>query len=825
MCASQSPAGLLDLIAAAFDRTAESVVVIDRTYHLRYANDAACRVQQLPRGELVGASCFVALKDRVGPCGTCPAGEVFTTGQDRELEKSEIRRDGTERWVVHRWFGAGHDENGRPILVVHITHDVTALRAARNHAQSLQAAADSLTRERNRAQSYLENASALIVLLDPEGRVALINRLAAATLGVDAKAAIGMDWFSEFVPADEAEEARRQYANVIASSNCPDKPLDLHQIRCDGALRVIRWYCSIMRSPDGSIEGVLRSGIDVTDELRLARDLSYRSHVLDESVDAVIVHDLSGNPLYANAAARELSGRELPEFLALSPFGWVSPVSRDRMPGFVETLRLQGRTIFETELIGPDSAHIPVETHATMLRIEDEEVVVTASRDITERRAAAETIFRMAYYDDLTGLANRSMFSQALSDALETPACTGDWLALAFLDIDHFKVINDTLGHRHGDELLVRVAERLQAAVRSADTVGRIGGDEFTVLFQPSATKPVADALAEKLLGCFAEPFVIGKETIVATASVGIALSRVGETDCDTMLAHADTAMYSAKYAGRNQHRVYVGAMGEATRRRFELKNSLALAISQGQMVVEYQPQMSVDGERITGVEALVRWHHPEHGVIAPLAFLPAVEESGQVIALGEYVLEEASRHAAAWQREFDPALVVAVNLSPRQFEDPGLIGVIQALLERYALAPSTLELEITEGVAMRDAVRMCTTFERLKLLGVRLAIDDFGTGFSSLDRLMNLDVDTLKLDRAFVADLESDERARAISDTVIYLGRRLGLRVVAEGVETSSQLQILADSGCSEVQGFLLGQPMPADEITELLRAMHERR
>jgi diguanylate cyclase (GGDEF)-like protein len=481
----------------------------------------------------------------------------------------------------------------------------------------------------------------------------------------------------------------------------------------------------------------------------------------------------------------------------------------------------EGVAIYESGALKTDGSVVPLEVHAMTIDLNGEPAVVSAGRDVTERKQAQDTIARMAFYDALTGLANRALFFDRLQHAMDAARRSESTVAVAFLDLDHFKAVNDTLGHRHGDALLVDVANRLVASVRSCDTVARLGGDEFTVLFEGVTDEAEAMDLAERLIACFCEPFDLGDQELFITTSVGVAVAvaNLPETSAEELVLRADTAMYHVKEQGRNGAQVFRHHMGQSARDRFALKNDLRFALERGEMSLYYQPQFRVADRALTGVEALLRWDHPTRGPVGPASFLPLAEESGQIVGIGAWVLREACARVQAWSAAGLGDLRVAVNLSTRQFEDPDLLAVVTELLAESGLAPERLELEVTESLATRDIRHMRTTFDGLRALGVRLAIDDFGTGHSSLDRVMQLNVDTLKLDRRFVGEVGRGGRARAICGAIIFLAHALDLNVIAEGVETDEQLLFLVENECDEMQGFLLGRPAPVPGLEQLLR------
>lgn len=558
---------------------------------------------------------------------------------------------------------------------------------------------------------------------------------------------------------------------------------------------------------------------EVQERTRAARDLEFRSLVLDHTTETIVVHRFDGTVLWANDGACAQRGYAREEFLDLPPFAWIAPESREAAVRAGVELRARGAAVYEAAMVSRDGTVTHQEVHASAVPFGHERVVVTTGRDITERLEAQETISRMAFYDSLTGLANRALFFDRLEHAIATAAPDDSRLAVIFLDLDHFKGVNDTLGHHTGDVLLRAVARRLTGHLREGDTIARIGGDEFTVVLENVASRQDVERLATKLLACFREPFedIEGQELYV-TASMGIVMSRGADRSAETLVAQADTAMYTAKDSGRNAYSFYVSHMSDAAKRRFDLKNDLRGALPGGQLTVRYQPQFRVADGRLVGVEALLRWTHPRHGPVSPTVFLPLAEESGQIFAIGEWTLRQGCEQARRWHTMGADTLRMAINLSARQFEDPRLVSTVAGVLASTGVPPSLLELEITETVATRDTERMRRTFEELRALGVRIAVDDFGTGFSSLGQLMNLDVDTLKIDGRFIQDLGRNAQAAAITNSVVFLAHQLGLNVIAEGVETDEHFELLEHQGCDEMQGFLMGRPMSVAEVDALI-------
>jgi diguanylate cyclase (GGDEF)-like protein len=438
--------------------------------------------------------------------------------------------------------------------------------------------------------------------------------------------------------------------------------------------------------------------------------------------------------------------------------------------------------------------------------------------DITERKRAEQQVQHLAYSDTLTGLPNRALLMHQLRDALARCERDGTQLAVLFLDLDRFKPINDTMGHAVGDELLKAVAQRLRNAVRRSDTVSRLGGDEFVVVLGGIRGHREATRAAQEILDRIAEPFVCDQHEIFSSMSIGIAIYPADGRDAGTLLKSADMAMYVAKQRGRGNYQFYSHQMNQAAQERLELENSLRRALKQQEFSLWYQPQVNLDDGRVTGVEALIRWHHPELGIVPPGLFIPACEEIGLILPLGEWVMRSACRQAKAWTRAGHPPIRMAVNLSLVQFRQSDLAQRVRTIVEETAVDPACIELELTESMIMEDAEATVRTLRELKAMGLRLAIDDFGTGYSSLSYLSSFPIDRIKIAQRFVTDVAGDPRSAAIVETIIAIARSLGIEVIAEGVETARQLEFLRSRGCVELQGYYFSRPVPGDALTARL-------
>ncbi|MCJ2015092.1 EAL domain-containing protein [Methylobacterium sp. J-076] len=434
--------------------------------------------------------------------------------------------------------------------------------------------------------------------------------------------------------------------------------------------------------------------------------------------------------------------------------------------------------------------------------------------DVSARRAVEAGTAELARLDSLTGLANRRMLRERLGESLDRLDRYGEPCAVLLIDLDRFKPVNDTLGHAVGDALLVKVADRLRSAVRAADTVARIGGDEFVVIQAGAACQEDVAVLARRLVDLVGRTYIVDGQLLTIGASVGAALAPQDGTDADRLLKHADLALYRAKLDGRGTFRFFEPEMDVRMQARRRLELDIRQALARREFVLHYQPQMNLENRRLTGCEALLRWMHPERGTVPPAEFIPLAEEVGLIVPIGEWVIRQACRDAATW-----PAgISVAVNVSPAQFKSERLVETIVSALAMSGLEASCLEIEITEGVLLQNNERTLETLHRLRALGVRVSMDDFGTGYSSLSYLRSFPFDKIKIDRSFVKDLSTKPDGDAIIRAIAGLGRSLGMTTVAEGVETEEQMRRIRADGCTDVQGYLVSRPVPLDLVMKLL-------
>ena len=742
-----------------------------------------------------------------------------------ELLQCQLRfkaRDNSWRRFDIREQALSRDKDDQVTRIVGVAKDIT---------EQLEAS-ESLRDSEKRYRMLAESISDVIFSTDNTLIPNYVSPSVLGVLGYSAEWILKHGWNSTVA---NPQQLVGIHALMERITNVLDKPDELAKLRhaiptqlflfdclrADGRKIPIELRLVLVWDEQDNFEGILGVGRDISQQRRAEKDLRMAATVFEHSTSAILITDPAGYIVQANEAFTRVSGYEVSQVLDQLPsLLTVDEHQEAHLRYILKQLHQRGSWEGEVWLKRCSEEHYPAWVGITAVLDDEGDLAsyVCFFTDISERKASEQRIHRLAYYDALTHLPNRSLFQDRLHSALQQAERQQAWVVLMFLDLDRFKPINDSLGHAAGDRMLQEMATRLLACVSDDDTVARMGGDEFTLLLQPSPTRQIAlnraVNVAEQILNSLVTPFVLEGREFFVTASIGIALSPQDGNELSQLMKNADTAMYHAKERGKNNFQFYQADMNATALERLELESDLRHALEQQEFTLYYQPQFSGDGKRLTGAEALLRWRHPRRGLVPPVEFIPVLEELGLVVEVGDWVLTEACRQLKAWHLAKVRVPKVSVNISARQFADGQLGNRIASILKETGLPPACLELELTESILMREVDQAMQILAGLKRLGLSIAIDDFGTGYSSLNYLKQFPIDILKIDRTFVDGLPSGEQDAQIARAIIAMAHSLNLAVIAEGVETHEQLEFLREHGCDEVQGYLFGRPMPASRF-----------
>lgn len=631
-------------------------------------------------------------------------------------------------------------------------------------------------------------------------------------------------------------------------------------------LKVLSSYLPIKRESDNKVVGVIEIYTDITETLSEIEDKQFKVigivlvilgllyvvlYIFIAKADKILIRqhkenkqatevssrfgrllDRSSNEIYifnadnfhfthVNKGGRDNLGYCIEELYEMTAWDIKSEINHDEFLSYVEPLRNGERKQinFETVHERKDGSTYPVEVRLQLSSSEKPPVYVAMILDITERKKAEDQLNYLAYYDNLTGLPNRRLFIDRLQQAMKEANRNEQLVAVLFIDLDHFKKINDSMGHETGDILLKEAAQRLRNCVRAGDTVARLGGDEFTLVLSSMKHANNAINIAEQILENFSKPFHIKSIDLFITVSIGVTLYPLDDNSADDLLRDADTAMYHAKENGRNNFQFYNNEMTARLEERLKLERELREALVRNEFILFYQPQVDSENGTVVGMEALIRWQHPHQGLIAPDHFISVAEETGLIIPIGKWVLQEACKQTKLLHTSGVPPIHISVNLSARQLEDPCLVQMVDQILKETELEPALLDLEITESMLMSDINRVIQTLEELSALGVTISVDDFGTGHSSLAYLKRFPISTLKIDRSFIRDTPENKDDVSITIAIINMAHALGLKIVAEGVETKEQLEFLKQYKCNLIQGYYFSKPIAFNEIVKLFQ------
>ncbi|MEW6445248.1 MAG: PAS domain S-box protein [Pseudomonadota bacterium] len=689
------------------------------------------------------------------------------------------------------------DADGRIVGVLGIGRDITERKAAERQLKLLE-------------QAINASGDAILVIAE-DGRFAYVNDGASQALGYSREQLLDMG-IPDVDPNAGADDFHRMMQSGMGRLRHFET---MHRAR-DGELFPVEISATLMEF-DGACFDIAVAR-NITERKAAERRLKLLEHAINATGDAIFVTNMKGAFVYVNDAACHSLGYSREDLLGMGVRD-INPDASDELIQKVGAeLLSQGRIdSFETVHRARDGHMFPVEIAKSLMAFDGAHFGISVARDITERKAAEQRFTHLATHDALTGLPNRVLLKDRLQQAIAQAQRDHDLLAVIFIDLDNFKVINDTMGHDVGDELLKQVAGRMRGSLRESDTVARLGGDEFVVLLHGGDARDV-ELVADKLLATLAPAYEIGARQLYSGASLGIAVYPKDGEDMEALMRNADTAMYAAKSQGRNQHRFFSAEMSAEIQEWSKLSHCLHRALRHKEFELHYQPKIDLLTGRVSGLEALIRWRHPEWGLVSPARFIPVAEKNGLINDIGLWVMDEACRQMREWLDQGVEPGRVAINLSGQQCLGSELPRQVRKVLKRHKIDGSRLEVEITESIVMSNAEESVRAFWALRDMGVTVAVDDFGTGYSSLSYIKRLPVNTLKIDKSFVDDLETDQQDQEIVRAILAMAQSLGLRVVAEGIETWEQYDLLRSAGCPEGQGYHFSKPLPARDMTELL-------
>ncbi len=803
-------------LSLAVEQNPATVLITDTIGRIEYVNRRFAVSTGYALEEALGKSARLLFPQDVDPSLPEAMGKALQAGSDWQGELQLRRRDGSLFWA-RALVSPVKDGLGQIVNYVGIVESIDELRQIMQRLQESE----------NRLRAVVSVMAEGLVVVSPQGRFVFANRAAEEFMGCAAGGLLGR------CSEDLDFERLREDGSLCA-------PADLPVVFTRSEGRPVRDAVLGFRFPDGALRwmeintsplpaehlddgcGVVMTLSDISARRGAEEQLKLAFEALRCSGEGILVTDAQHRIIMVNPAFASALGFADVEILGKTPEYFASGRHDEAFHAEVrEALASYGHWQGEVWNQRKNGDVFPEWLGISVVREVDGTAkhLVYIYSDMSERKEAQRRIELLVHHDTLTGLPNRLLLRDRVEQAKAHSVRQHSRVALMFLDLDRFKTINDSLGHPVGDLLLREVVERLKQCVRESDTISRQGGDEFVILLNDVPDSESVSRIAEKIEQRMAEPLSIGQHTLSSSFSIGIALFPDDGDDFDTLLQKADTAMYHAKECGRNTHRFFTEQMNRKVVEHLTLETQLRQALENGEFVLHYQPQMDLQEGGIVGVEALIRWNSPESGLISPARFIPVAEDSGLIVPIGAWVLNEACRQAKAWQDAGLPPFTVAVNLSAVQFRRMDLVGSVINALVLSDLDARWLELELTESILIQDAEDTLEVVRRLKALGVRLSVDDFGTGYSSLTYLKRFAVDKLKIDQSFVRDLVGDPDDAAIVRAIIQMARSLKLKTIAEGVESEEQGDLLRMYDCDEIQGYWFSRPLPAAQLEEFVR------
>jgi diguanylate cyclase (GGDEF)-like protein/PAS domain S-box-containing protein len=810
---------------AIIENIEDGYVELDLKGNFLFFNDAISKMHGYSRIELLKLNYRDIMDEDNARNIYAKYNKVFTTGvPEKEYEYEVITKNGQRR-NLETSISVIKNSAGRVIAFRGIVRDRT------KHKQ----AEEALRQSEEQYRGILENIEEGFFEVDLAGNFTFFNPATCKLLGYSKEEMIGMN-YRQYTDQNTAKDVFRTF-NSVYKTGITKREFNWLIIRKDRSRRYVEASVSLKKDAAGKPVGFQGFTYDITERIQAEfekeaalealreSEEKYRS-ILENIQEAYFEVDLKGNFTFFNDSLCRLTGWSR-ESLRGTNYTHFSDQENSRIvfQAFNNVYRTgQPTQGFDWLIVRKDGTKRYIEASISLKKDHSGKPVGFKGviRDITDRKRIEQELNYMATHDALTGLPNRLMFNQLLNQAIQSSKRHKKQLAVFFIDLDRFKIINDTIGHEAGDQLLQEIARRFRSSLRAVDVVGRLGGDEFVILIEDFTDFGQVKAVAHKVLSSAIKPLVIMGEECRVTASIGISVYPKDGQDEQTLMKNADIAMYFAKEEGKNNYQFYSKDIKAQSNERLSIETNLRRALERNELYLKYQARLDFKTNHITGVEALLRWDNPYLGSVTPTQFIPVAEETGLIIPIGKWVLKTACHQNVAWQKDGLPPVCMAVNLSLRQLMDDHLLADIKNALNESGMSPELLELEITESMVMHNPSKLISLLSQIKEMGVRLAIDDFGTGYSSLAQIKRFPIDTLKIDRSFIRDLPLDTEDKAITEAIIAMGKTLSLTVVAEGVETLEQENYLRERVCDEMQGFYFCKPITADKFAELLRERH---
>ncbi len=748
--------------------------------------------------------------------------KVFTTGEpEKGFEYQVITKSGQKRYLETS-VSLIKNHSGRAVGFRGIVRDRTEYKRAEAHKE---ATLKALRQSEEKFRSILENIEEGFFEVDLAGNFTFFNDSTCVLLGYSRNEMMNMN-YRQYTEKDASKKVFQIFNNIYVTGT-PIKDFDWLIIRKNGAKRYVAASVYLKKDSSGNPVGFQGFTRDVT-ERKIALEALRQSeekyrNILENIQEAYFEVDLAGNFTFFNDSLCRLTGCFRDELTGMNYSHFSDKENSKKVFLTFNNVYTTGQPSdgFDWCITRRDGTKRYIEASVSLTKDTSDKPAGFKGviRDITERKRIEQELNYIATHDTLTGLPNRLMFNQLLNQTIQSAKRNVKQLAVLFIDLDRFKIINDSLGHEAGDQLLQEIAKRFKESLRAVDIVSRLGGDEFVILIENFNDMNQVKTVAHKILSAAIKPMVIVGEECRVTASIGISVYPKDGQDEQSLMKNADIAMYFAKEEGKNNYQFYSPDIKNHSSERLSIETNLRRALERREFSLEYQARLDFKTGEITGVEALLRWNNPYLGQVTPTQFIPLAEETGLIVPIGTWVLKTACAQNVAWQKQGLPPVCVAVNLSLRQLMNENLLNDIGEALKESGMESHLLELEITESMVMHNPAKLIKLLTKIKEMGVRLAIDDFGTGYSSLAQIKHFPIDTLKVDRSFIRNLPQDSEDKAIIEAIIAMGKTLSLTVVAEGVETAEQESYLKDHICDEMQGFYFSKPVGADKFAELLR------